>query len=600
MKKFITLLLLFLPVSVFAHAFPIAYEPDGFSSSPTMPSEVVIHFSQGISSDGNGIEIFAPDGTKLPDAIAVVGAQSERTLSRSLVGAGEGIYVVSWHGVSSDDGHFTKGAFSFFVGATSSAPEFYGGSAGTEVGVAHGTPMSSLGLDMNGHAITMFLIFLVLSILIGSSVFLSFLHREKGLNDQTRAQFVLRTRPIAYLSSLILFIGVAAIVTSPEQFSFARPSGLRSVTSLLFDGIAVTALLIWVGSMLIFAVAYFPLLASQSVLLPSRMPLRAMLGRMFAWTLLLGGSGGALVVWMHLKSWNNLTTTAWGSTLITVLLFSGLMLLLRSLSLFFLERVKRCVHCEWAYALLESGVSMCVLFLVVVAMMIPSPVYNSALWSVMRMDASRMITVTDLGEKENTLRLRAYDAMGVPIAASLPTVLLDNKKEGIGPLFIPVKDRGEGNYDMPWVLFTPEGEWRVAITFKQQGAYDINATIGIDYPREIHASRQYAETPRFGAFEAALCVSVLIILTLAFLMLRFIERNNAFALLHPEYDTDAATIGKGKAIIIAVVAFLSAIMLIVMLRIMLPFYSESVHDGTIMPLQTGNMRHDMSAMEMGS
>lgn len=589
MKKLLASILLLLPVSAFAHAFPVAYSPDGFSLNPTMPSEVMICFSQGILATGNGIEVFAPDGTKLPPADAEVDMHGEHVLSRSVTLRGKGIYVVSWHGVSSEDGHFTKGAFSFFVGATSSAPSFYGGSADAEVAVRR---------DVFKDTIPVFLVFLALSILIGSLVFLFLLRREKSLNDQMYAQFFVFTHRSVFLALLVLFVGVALSIVLKVQFPFIKPSGLLAAVTLFSDSITVLALLLWVGSILVFTVLYLPMIDSQAVLAPLRVPLRVIFGRISAYMLLLGGTGGAWSVWMHLKSEDNLMTTAWGSALITLLLLLGFMLLLRCFSLFFLERTKRCIHCEWAYTLLESGVSLCVLFSVALISITPSPVYNSPLWSVVRMDASRMITVTDLDDGEDALRLRAYDAKGAPITASLPTVLLDNAKEGIGPLVIPVKDRGEGNYDIPEALLTPSGEWRIAITFKPKSTYDINATIGIDYPREIRASRIKAQTPHFGTFEILLFSIVLVMLVLCFVMLFFIKRNNAFVLLHPEYDMDQRSIGAVKAIAVAFTAFLLVIAMIVMLRMMLPFYSEKTPDSKIIPahMDMKKMLHDMSEM----
>jgi hypothetical protein len=214
------------------------------------------------------------------------------------------------------------------------------------------------------------------------------------------------------------------------------------------------------------------------------------------------------------------------------------------------------------------------------------------------MDASRMILITDLGEGGDTLRLRAYDAKGVPITASLPTVLLDNAKEGIGPLVVPVKDRGEGNYDMPWALFTPHGEWRIAITFKQQEAYDINATIGIDYPPEIFAARTKALTPRFGTFEILVCIIVLVLSILSLMMLFFVRRNSVFTSLQPEYDTEQSSIGVTKATLTAFTALISLLAIVVMLRILLPFYSEEISDGKITPAHMHEMPWDMSGMRM--
>ncbi len=599
MKKFLAFLLLLLPVSAFAHAFPVAYSPDGFSLNPTMPSEVTIRFSQGISPIGNGIEVFAPDGTKLPGVEATVDVHDAHMLSRSLIiGKGDGIYVVSWHGVSSEDGHFTKGAFSFFVGATSSAPYFYGGGVDTEVGASRATELSRLNLDKNDEeAIVVFLFFLALSILMGAFVFSFLLRREKTLNDRIRVQLVAHLHLFAYLALLLLFTGVAAIIILKVQFPFTKPSGIFAIVSLFTECIAVIAASLWVGGMLTSAFVLLPLIASSRPLLSLRAPLRMLSGRIFVCTLFLFCVSGAWSVWVHLKGWDNLTTTVWGSTLITLLLFLAVLLVLRSTALVFLERMKRCIHCECAYALLELGVGLCVVFYVALLSVTPSPIYHMPLWHVTRMDSSRMITVTDLGSKENILRFRASDVKGAPIVQSLPTVLLDNAKEGIGPLVIPVKDRGEGNYDIPLALLTPEGEWRIAITFKQQGAYDINATIGIDYPREIRVARTNASTPRFGSFEALLFSVALMSSVLAFVLLLFVKRNTALALLHSEYDTDPASIGAGKAIVVAFAAFLSVLVLVVMLRIMFPFYSEKISDGKIISARA-SVAQGMSGMQM--
>lgn len=590
MKKFLIFLWLIFPVGAYAHAFPISYSPDGFSLNPTMPSAVMIRLSQGISEIGNSIEVFAPDGTKLSPVSAMVDGDDAHVLLGSIAsGKGDGIYVVSWHVVSLEDGHFTKGAFSFFVGGTSSAPDFYGGSTKAKVGAPRDTYKETLSI---------FFLFLSLSILIGSCAFSLFLRREKTLNDHTRAQFISTTRRFVYFALFVLFVGVVAFVFFRMQFPFAKPSGALATASFLFGSIAPLSVFVWVGSILAFALAYLPLLASESALLSLRAPLRLILGRIFAWSLLAFGVSGAWSVWVHLKSLENLTTTLWGSAFITLLLFVGCMFKLHFLSLSVLERMKRCIHCEWAYALLESGVGLCVLFCIALMSVTPSPVYNSNLWSVTRMDASRMITVADLGGGEGALRLLAYDAKGVPISTSLPTVLFDNAKEGIGPLVIPVKDRGEGNYDIPEVLLTPRGEWRIAITFKQQSAYDINATIGIDYPHDIDSARDYARTSRFGIFELLLSGVAFVMLALSFVMLYFVRRNNAFALLHPEYDTDPTSIGARKAIIIAIIAFLSVITVVAMLRMLLPFYSEEIHDGKIAPMHTEIMPQGMSGMQM--
>ncbi len=355
MKNFLFFVLFaLLPSTAFAHAFPTAYSPDGFSATTTMPSEVGIHFSQEVARVSNGIEVFAPDGSKLPDVFAVVDKEGIRTLSRTLSNKGDGVYVVSWHGVSAEDGHFTKGAFSFFVGAASATPELYGGVS------------SGMNTERGGRYKTMTTVF------------------------------------VSIIGVLILVVLFALL------FLFRREG--------LFGGIAY----------------------------------------------------------------------------------------------------KR---------LLRVGIGLCVLSFAVLMMTSSPPLPEGALWSTMRMDAGRMIMVSDPGEEVNALRIRAHDVHGVPITESAPTVLLDNVKEAIGPLLVPAKERGAGLYDIPGTLFTPAGEWRIAITFAQKGFYDTNATIGIDYPHEITEARAVARQEQYSVLEM-LSIGILLTIIMFIIALVFVEKKN--------------------------------------------------------------------------
>jgi hypothetical protein len=68
--------------------------------------------------------------------------------------AGEGVYTVSWQVVSQDDGHFTKGGFSFGVGTDAIPVD----SSADEIQVGFSSPYSqagAIGLELVGQ--TMFL-----------------------------------------------------------------------------------------------------------------------------------------------------------------------------------------------------------------------------------------------------------------------------------------------------------------------------------------------------------------------------------------------------------------------------------------------------------
>lgn len=260
------ILLFFLCSSMIAsaHALPVAYTPDGFSSTSTLPGQLMIRFSEPISPTSSGIEIFSPSGEKSSETVAEVDDSDPTVLTTSIVPQGNGVYLVSWHGVSAVDGHFTKGAYTFFAGDTNSIPEMYGG------------------------------------------------------------------------------------VPKTNQ---------------------------------------------------------------------------------------NMWSRFWGG-------------------------------------------------------IFPSLNEKRKLWSIVRMDGTRKIVVTDIGAKGDSLRFTAYEGDHHPVLGSVPSVILHNAKEGIGPLVVPTIDRGEGAYDLPLSLLTPHGEWRIAVTWKQEKEYDISATISIDYPKEINEARK--------------------------------------------------------------------------------------------------------------
>lgn len=246
-----------------AHALPVAYTPDGFSSTSTLPSRVMIRFSEPIATTSNGIEIFSPTGEKSPKTQVNLDESDPTVLTTNIIPGGNGVYLVSWHGVSAVDGHFTKGAYTFFAGDGDSAPEMYG-----------------------------------------------------GVNKVNQG------------------------------------------------------------------------------------------------------------VWSRF----------WGGIFLSIY-----------------EKRK--------------------------------------LWSVVRMDGTRKITVSDTGPQYDALRFTAYEGTHHPVLGSPPSVILHNAKEGIGPLVVPTIDRGGGAYDLPLFLLVPHGDWRIAVTWKQKGGYDISATISIDYPKEINEAR---------------------------------------------------------------------------------------------------------------
>ena len=97
-----------------AHAHLVSAVP-AVNSTVAAPKQVTIHFSEQLAPKFSGFDLMKADGTKVTvttsvpptDRKALVGVVSGRL--------GPGVYMVMWHAVAADDGHRSKGDFSFTV-----------------------------------------------------------------------------------------------------------------------------------------------------------------------------------------------------------------------------------------------------------------------------------------------------------------------------------------------------------------------------------------------------------------------------------------------------------------------------------------------------
>ena len=105
----------------FAHATPVSYEPESSSILSQVPQRVDIRFSERIEPVASDISILGPDGNIVTTSMPAVALNDSRLFGAGLRDAGRGTYTVIWDVVSADDGHFTKGAFTFSVGEKTAA-----------------------------------------------------------------------------------------------------------------------------------------------------------------------------------------------------------------------------------------------------------------------------------------------------------------------------------------------------------------------------------------------------------------------------------------------------------------------------------------------
>ncbi len=113
------LMLLCVPFTAHAHATPIEQHP-GAGANVTAVSEVSITFSERIEEKASRMRILKDD-TVIAETMYVDDSNPRRSIVPVSTPLEDGVYLVSWSVVSSDDGHFTKGTYAFAVGS-STAP----------------------------------------------------------------------------------------------------------------------------------------------------------------------------------------------------------------------------------------------------------------------------------------------------------------------------------------------------------------------------------------------------------------------------------------------------------------------------------------------
>jgi copper transport protein len=140
-----------LPVTVSAHAQPIASNPTPGAILDTRPSAVELLFSEAVTAAGRGINVYGPDGRLASIGVAV--ADGNR-LTVQLAAGGEGTYAVIWTVIASDT-HPSRGSFTFSV--VHASPVMGPGLGGSEVGLVSpiGLVLQALGrwLHFGGFAL---------------------------------------------------------------------------------------------------------------------------------------------------------------------------------------------------------------------------------------------------------------------------------------------------------------------------------------------------------------------------------------------------------------------------------------------------------------
>ena len=382
-----------LPELAFAHATPTLYVPAASSVLSKAPSEVQIHFSERVEPRASSIVVLAPDGSRADLSDSAPDPADPRVYRVDLKDGGAGSYTVSWEVISTDDGHFTKGAYVFSVGNEKS-------SATTEAGGFQTVHSSSVP-----EALTLAVELIGDAIILGALLVLAFLWRPmrrhfpevKSLEHEFASRFqvllilgcilalaggfaylIYKTNELAALQETTFtaawgsfitttsalytvyrmigagFLLIASQVVQKRLFSAERVSGIEyalfSVLALIdlsrarVSHAAASTFAPAFGVLMNFVHLFFKdawiggiiaLVGLLSRLIGSsrntKMAAFALTAFSRVATIAFGVAGvtGVYVVWLHLKSFSYVLTTDWGKRFVVLSVFAAFLLVLR-------------------------------------------------------------------------------------------------------------------------------------------------------------------------------------------------------------------------------------------------------------------------------
>lgn len=530
---------------VSAHATPTEYIPAPSIVLERLPEKVAINFSERIEEAASSIIIFGPDGAQLPLDKASVRPDDLRYFEVPMPAGSEGTYAVSWQVVSADDGHFTKGAFTFSLGSEGGINLL---NQREQLQVMHASPLSeslAIGIELVGHA----LFFGVFGALV-------LWHREMRLplasNPEARRFFRRRIAALAILATACVVLGgtgyviaksislqaIQAVEFADSLRSFlATAAGKYALYRIL--GVLVLLGLFWRKRMAIFAAEQLTAWeVIMGMLLLAQVVLRvqsshAMAAHFLPWFTQLDHvihllaknlwAGllliAAMLLWPtsrilgsvrffdeHMRKIKAWLSAAIGLALITgtyiiwldlkefenllltdwgknFILFGLLLIPLVGLRVYHLLFAEKEVQSKYGITFpLEVFFSITLLFGTAASMITTPPLARPALFDAISASGTDRLIFSEHPYEKNSYWIRGEDAGGNPIPLTRAVVTLFQEDEGIGPIVAEVERRTNSSFVFSKRELSPPGRWRVEVAASRERAYDLTGTYFIRHP----------------------------------------------------------------------------------------------------------------------
>lgn len=536
MKKLLApfvLLVLALPGVASAHASPVEYLPASSATVTEAPTEVSIRFSERVERGASRIVVTDETGQELQEGTAYVSPDDAHMLSIPVREGGKGAYFVNWSVVSSDDGHFTKGGYTYFIGdvadeGTQTAPQ-------VEVVQLSALPeATAIAVELLGN-----------SLLLGALILFAFVLRPRTARMSEEARRAAHTA-----HTLMAVFGIVFVLLGALTHIILKTSELAALQSLSFWGalplylatVSGSATVIRAGAVIAFALvfmlrrsrifaskrltlseivlagllgvfAYFRATVSHATANPfhpeigiavnflhliakdlsagiliglsallfvrtlrddmSELLLRGM--RILALLLTALGPSAAYIVWLHLKDPANLSGSLWGERFLPLLVCAVLAVAMMTYHVL-AARFKDSIFSRFLPYTLPAEAAFAVMIVFFSSLMIITspPVSGSGkMWS----EVSNDVRITlSAAPHEDGMALLTFAKGGASVAAT-PTILIDADAEG--GLVVTPEERFPGGYVFPQALFAGDKPHALFVDVAQEGGYDARATFAV-------------------------------------------------------------------------------------------------------------------------
>lgn len=553
-----------MPLQAYAHATPQTYAPEPSSVLERAPSDIRITFSERIDVSASSLVVRTPEGKVVNESVRTR-TDDPYTVWVPLQDEGNGAYQVTWSVVSKDDGHFTKGAYAFAVGKGVAVPA---ASATSEV-VQITTLPEVLGMtvELFGHGllwatVLLFLLFVRPLLRTGAYTNETPLIRRGYLLFFALGivlafvggvfQLVVKTQDLAGLQSIgfidalmryvqtaagsatvvrigavvgmgiVCFFGHKRITESERTtsyewitllllvcFAFFRAKISHATANPFFPEFSILVNFfhliekdIWAGILGILAItALIPRLRSF---------LFALIDKAFvALAITFAGVSvtATYIIWLHLKSFDNVLTTQWGSAFIQLLFAAVLLVGVR-----FYHLVSRRFRPELFSRFLpvtlaaEFGFALLVVYASSAIIITSPPLPNPHSFSFTAQDQGASITMARSPYEDGMVLVRV-------LAGSAPLVSVQ-PADADEATALRLEKRFDGGYVFSETFLTGTYPLTVRVTAPQKNGYDAHATFSLT-KKDLAPPANTALRP-FDTFTLTMLVVGLLALFLAY------------------------------------------------------------------------------------